>query len=485
MWNYFSLRITPITVRICRSMTATALAVTLCAAEPAPSKNADQSGRIRPWPVKPWFWCYEGRPILLLGGSKDDNLFQIPDLQAHLEEMASAGANYIRNTMSDRPDGGFEVYPFLQRPDGKYDLDQWNPEYWRRLDNLLRWTHELGIIVQIEVWDRFDYSRAPWRLHPYNPINNINYTCEASGLAPDYPDHPGQNRQPFFFTTPRQRHNKVLLQYQQRFVRELLRHSLPWPHVLYCIDNETSAEEEWASYWADFIRSEANAAARTVCITEMWDAHDLRSPQHARTIAHPERYDFFDASQNNHQIGDEHWNQLQWLRKQLSAHPRPINSVKVYGAATGRYGTDRDGLERWWRMLLGGAAAVRFHRPPSGLGWSPKSAAAIRSARMLEARVPFWDLTPTLERFRDREPNEAFATAAKGRAVVVYFPAAGDVEVDLRDLAGPCTLRWLDTDSATWHEPLTLTGGDWTRVRTPRDGMWVAIIERQPAGTTP
>ena len=58
------------------------------------------------------------KPVLLLGGSKDDNLFQIPDLQAHLDEMRAAGANYIRNTLSDRRDGGFEVYPFARAADG-------------------------------------------------------------------------------------------------------------------------------------------------------------------------------------------------------------------------------------------------------------------------------------------------------------------------------------------------------------------------------
>ncbi len=458
------------------------LAVLLGMAATAPAGTNGEitaaTERIRPWPKNPRFWCYQGRPVLLLGGSRDDNLFQIPDLREHLEEMAAAGANYIRNTMSDRRDGGFEVYPFLQLPDGRYDLERWNPEYWQRFDNLLRWTHKLGIIVQIEIWDRFDYSRTNWRSHPYNPTNNINYTYEESGFAPEYPEHPGQNRQPFFFTTPRQRNNTVVLKYQQRFVRELLRHSLPWPHVLYCLDNETSAEEEWAIYWAEFVQAEAAAAGRRVCITEMWDAHDLRSPQHARTYTHPDRFDFFEASQNNHQVGDAHWANLQWLRQQIEARPRPINSVKVYGADAGRYGTDRDGLERWWRMLIGGAAAVRFHRPPAGLGWSPQSAAAIRSARMIESRVKFWHLTPDNRRLRERAPNEAFATATPGRAVVVYFPAGGEVEVDLRDLAGTCAVQWLDTTAAAWRAPQPLAGGGWAPLRTPGEGMWVALIER-------
>jgi len=82
--------------------------------------------RIRPYEQNPRYWQYKGQPVLLLGGSEDDNLFQIPDLRAHLDAIQAAGGNYIRNTMSDRNDRGFEVYPYKQLPNGKYDRNQWN-----------------------------------------------------------------------------------------------------------------------------------------------------------------------------------------------------------------------------------------------------------------------------------------------------------------------------------------------------------------------
>jgi hypothetical protein len=68
-------------------------------------------------------------------------------------------------------------------PDGKYDLERWNDEYWKRFETLLRGTAERDIVVQIEVWDRFDYSRDNWEPHPYNPKNNVNYTYAQSGFA--------------------------------------------------------------------------------------------------------------------------------------------------------------------------------------------------------------------------------------------------------------------------------------------------------------
>jgi len=37
---------------------------------------ADNADRIQPHVKNPYFWQYAGRPVLLLGGSDDDNLFQ-------------------------------------------------------------------------------------------------------------------------------------------------------------------------------------------------------------------------------------------------------------------------------------------------------------------------------------------------------------------------------------------------------------------------
>lgn len=105
--------------------------------------------RIQPWAENPRYWQYKAKPVLLLGATDDDNLFQRPKLAEHLDALKAAGGNYIRNTMSDRPDQGFEVYPYARRTDGKYDLDTWNDEYWKRFEAMLQLTADRDIIVQI------------------------------------------------------------------------------------------------------------------------------------------------------------------------------------------------------------------------------------------------------------------------------------------------------------------------------------------------
>ncbi len=433
---------------------------------------------VKPWAENPRYWSYHGELIMLIGGSDDDNLFQWPKekLVAQLDRLEEAGGNVIRNTMSDLKDKGFELYLYKQLEDGKYDLNSWNKEYWKRFERLLKETSKREIIVQIEVWDRFDYSRNRWGDHPYNPKNNINYSYAESGFAESYPDHPGTNRQPFFFTTPNQRNNIVVLKYQQKFVTKMLDIALKFDNVLYCMDNETNGEEEWGRYWATFIKEYAKTKEKIVYVTEMWDDWNLRGSNHKRTFDHPELYDFVDVSQNNHNKGDKHWDNFLYVSNYLAEKPRPINTTKIYGADTGRYGSGQDAVERFWRHLFAGAASVRFHRPLSGLGLSDQAVASIRAARKMESLIPMWTINPTNELLLGREKNEAYLSANPGKSYAVYFPNGGEVQLDVSATKGTLKLHWIDADTGEWGESKSVNGGGKISLVSPGAGNWVVAV---------
>jgi hypothetical protein len=441
---------------------------------------------IRPWAENNWYWSYHGKPVILMGGSDDDNLFQWrkEDLIPQLDRIAAAGGNVARNTMSDRKDKGFEVSTYRLLKNGKYDLNQWNKEYWKRFERLLRESRKRGIIVQIEVWDRFDYSDIRglkhWERSPYNPKNNINYTYEASGFAERYPEHPGANKQPFFFTTPRQRNNKVVLPYQQAYVNKLLKISLKYDNVLYCMDNETSGDEEWARYWATYIKQKAAEKGREVYVTEMWDDWNLRGAQHRRTFDHPGTYDFVDVSQNTHLSGDKNWNNFLYVRQYLVPHPRPINTTKIYGSDKGHYGTAQEAVERFWCHLLAGGASVRFHRPPTGLGIDDQAAACLQAARKAGSLAPFQTLHPANELLGDRQEEEVYLAADPGRAYMVYFPKGGEVTLDLSAMPGKLKVYWINIDSGAWDVIGGLDGGGKRVLRPPSRGNRVAVILADP-----
>ncbi len=442
------------------------------------------ANRIKPWSENPKYWQYKGKPVLLVGGSKDDNLFQLPGLKAHLDSLAAIGGNYIRNTMSSRIDRGWEVYRFKQLENGLYDLKQWNDEYWTRFENLLKWTVERDIIIQIEVWDRFDYSRDNWQTCPWNPANNVNYSFEESGLAPEYPNHPSSDVQPFFHTIPGMTEYKseydMIRAFQENFLDKLLSYSLDYPNVLYCMNNETSTSEKWGQYWMQYIRTRAAQKGVDVYVTDMFD--DFWRGENSENVElvfnNPEIYDFVDISQvNSRNFGQDHWDRLRWLHERCAQHPRPLNNTKIYGGNESSWGsgTNDDGVERMMRHVLGGSASMRHHRPPSGCGLNAKARASIKAIRKMETIIKAWQLEPHMELLSNRDKNEAYC-AANNSCYVVYFTNGGAVDL-AHENSQEIDLTWIDISSGEWGKNSTIANDDGQITLTaPSSGGWLAIL---------
>ena len=441
-----------------------------------PAALGAAADRIDIYEANPAYWQYQGKPVLLIGGSKDDNLFQLPDLKEHLDLLKSVGGNYVRNTMSSRSDKGFEVHAFKQLASGLYDLDQWNDEYWRRFENLLTWAEQRDIIVQIEVWATFDYYRDNWAGHPLNPKNNVNYTADETGLPLEVNSHPTRTENNFFQSVPAERNQKTVLKYQQRFVDKILSHSLQHGNVLYCMDNETSVTPEWGKYWSEYIKARAKEEGVTVHTTEMWDNWDLAHKMHSATFDHPETYSFVDISQNNHQKGQRHWDNAQKQRARIAGHLRPLNNTKIYGADTGRFGNDRDGMERFWRNIFGGLASARFHRPDSGLGLGEKARANIRSLRMVTDRMNVFTCRPRNDLLSRRQENEAYCLANAGTEYAVYFTDGGQVRLDVHAMGKAVTVQWLDVMKCQWRTPQVVTDPKTLTLECPGKGYWAVLV---------
>ena len=433
--------------------------------------------RIKIYPANKRYWQYKQKPVLLIGGSVEDNLFQIPDLKEHLDLLKSVGGNYVRCTMSCRDEGN--VWPF-KKVGEKYDLDKWNPEYWQRFERFLKLTSERDIIVQIEVWATFDYYRDIWQRNPFNPKNNINYTAVESGLPIEVNSHPTRCENNFFWSIPAERNQQIVLKYQQRFVDKILSYSLDFPNILYCMDNETSVTHQWGKYWSQYIKAKADGTGLIVQTTEMWDPWNLSHQMHNATFDHPEIYSFVDISQNNHQKGQPHWDNAQKQRRRTAENPRPLNNIKIYGADTGRFGNSRDGIERFWRNIIGGMASVRFHRPDSGLGLSKKAQAHIKSARMLADKFDFFGAEPDSDssHLLEREANEAYLSLVEGSQYAVYFTIGGTVHLDLINPDGDFTLQWLDIESSLWLDPRVIEAPTRIKLTAPRPGHCAALLTK-------
>ncbi len=445
--------------------------------------------RLQPYAANPYYWQYQGKPVLLLGGSWQDNLFNHPiGLERHLDLLQSVGGNYVRNVMSHRNEGN--VFPYKQ-VDGKFDLDQWNEEYWRRFDNFLKLTHERDIIVQIEVFDRHDVSAdhqtyGGWSKHPFNPANNTTYSSEESRLPTAITTTPSLGH-PFFITVPALQNNELVLRYQRAYVDKMLAISLTYPHVLYCIQNESSQELAFGDYWAEHVLHRAREGGQTVYLTDMRNNWDISHAEHHHIYDHPDRFNFLDVSQNGWQSGQTHYDRLLHVRRYIAQAPRPINTTKIYNR-----GGDEESVARFFRIVFAGGASARFHRPHPlegagdhektseyGLGLSPRAQVVIRSARMLTGAMDIFTCEPRNDLLGERQEDEAYCLARPGREYAVYFPDGGQVKLDVSAAQGAWQVRWLDIDRSAWQGSRIVGGGGSLDLQAPGKGHWAALIQPQ------
>ena len=130
----------------------------------------------------------------------------------------------------------------------KYDLSQWNDEFFDRLHGFLSLASDYGIIVEI-VLPSNTYADNVWELNPLHPKNNINGVAEFP-----WPDYLSL-RQP------------TLFKWQSAHVRKIVQETNKYDNIFYEICNEpggghpsqstnptTADVDEWQAEIANIIR---------------------------------------------------------------------------------------------------------------------------------------------------------------------------------------------------------------------------------------
>jgi hypothetical protein len=477
---------------------------------------------IKPYSKNPSYWEYHGKPILLIGGSDRDNIFQWAGdgtkLTNHLDLLRACGGNYIRCTMSSRaytPEGyrwDLLPYPFA-KVNGKYDLRQWNNVYWNKVRTLLKETKKRGIIVQLEIWDRWNESgdsrkaRFGWYDSPWNPNNNSTYDWADSPLL-----KPGMTDFYNAFHYAAVKNDPVLLPLQQRFVEKVVDEVIDNgnDHVLFQVDNESGIGDETLEpdpYWARFVRRYAKSKGASdifICSSRRfhwptpykamtfqdWDNPEVRVP-----LLNP-AFNFSDISQNNGTSGQTQYDNILWYRSRVLAHgARPINNVKCYhfnwpiGSSFGKdrtSPTDAEAGAKFWCAVFAGSASIRFHRHtptrPAGLregfGLTFEGQRHLRNMREFVDAVNIFRMNPRNDLLSQRVTNEAYCLAEPGLQYAVFFTGDGDgrVEIELIDSGSSFELRWLDIATSSWSQRATISSRRDYMLRTPDSGHWVAVL---------
>ena len=481
----------------------------------AAGASAARGAGIEIYRTDPTYWQYDGKPVVLLGGTDDEALFHwVGDMDllgAQLDRLVACGGNYVRCTLSVRQ-GDNPVYPVRAQPyvkldSGKYDLDQWNGEFWRRFEVFLRQCKQRDIVAQIELWATHDLvhlkSSTPgvWPTHPLNPKNNVNYDFHPETVFPRQPR--GNTNDAFYQTIPALEHDATVLAYQRAFVDKVLSYALRFDNVLYCIDNEQRPQHpyQWGHYWAQYLRRRAAQQGTTIYVSEMH--RDFTTPKDkslsrtqrlvggkfASVFDYPLIYPFLELSETSTRFSDydELWRNMEAIRAYTAWFPRPMTNVKVYGGGNkSTFRQRRPTIHRFCELVCGGRSAVRFHRPvrggENGMGLSPAAQACLKAVRRFCDLVEPWRCTPRIDLLRDRQENEAYLLAHPGIAYGILMTGSygdGVVRLDTVNHSGAYTLTWINLETGRPHQPEAVHAADEITIKTPAQGSkygWLVAL---------
>jgi len=133
-------------------------------------------------------------------------------------------------------------------------------------------------------------------------------------------------------------------------------------------------------------------------------------------------------------------------------------------------------VDRWWRNLFGGIAAIRFHRPGNGLGLTQSAQILIKGARVFTDQMNIFACEPHNDLLDDRGPDEAYCMAEQGKQYAVYFPSGGSVNLDLSAIKGKLVVRWLSIKRGCWTKEEEIMAKPMLTLATPGDEGWAVLI---------
>ncbi len=206
-------------------------------------------------PLNPHYFLYQNKPVVLIGsGEHYGSVINLDfNYKKYLETLGKDGLNLTRlfigsyvekqgdfgiqkNTLA--PAEGRIILPW-KRSDtkgfalggDKFDLGKWDEAYFNRLKDFMSTAKQKGVIAEINLFS--SYYQNGWNYSVFNTKNNVNQTDSIAADAANTLD------------------NGNILNYQQQYVRKIVRELNQFDNFYFEVQNEP-----WASQTDTVLRNE-------------------------------------------------------------------------------------------------------------------------------------------------------------------------------------------------------------------------------------
>jgi hypothetical protein len=423
---------------------------------------------LRLCPENPRYLEFKGQPVILITSAEHYGAVVNLDFdyKKYLNTLAEEGFNYTRifsgtyiepvenifgirkNTLA--PLTGRFISPWIQE-NGKFDPSRFNPLFFERMKDFTREAAGHGIIVEITLFTSI-YAENAWALSPLNPLNHI---------------HPADTLEFHLVNTPG---NGTLKDYQERFIRKVVREMNGFDNIFYEIQNEP---------WADQgdLAGEVNLEDDTV-FTRSWqkkvEVANAKSMEWQAWVSSIIR-DEESKLQRKHLIAQNICNfgiKLGKVPEGVSilnfhyAHPEAVIMNRDLGVVTGLDETgfmpheDQLYINQAWRFVLSGGGLYNnldysftagnedgtWPVPEENPGWGGP---AFRKKLSLLVRtmeeVPFQEMEYTGNLFKGTEPFvRQYGLCKEGELYLVFVEGSRQVPLVPELPAGNYEVTWLN-----------------------------------------
>ena len=349
--------------------------------------------RVQVYSKDPRYIQYKGKPVFLVGSNQGwtASLQDLDhDYQAEFDALQAVGGNLVRITPfigqtvdeSKTPDVRGNNLPWKQE-EGQYLLDLeshgGNPLFWDRLAELAAYAYARDIVVSFEFWDLYSTARGPggnlnfgtppgnrWSAHPFAPGNSREL---AGGDALPVQTH---MKDIAFCRTVTEGAYGRALELQEQYVKRLLDVLSPYPNIIYCMVNETSAEKAWSDYWLRFTHRyfEEEWGGVAHLVGEMPREFKFTENFTVEQMLDDRSYGFADVSQyctggGLTEMGNVKVNTARFraYREEQADRVKPMTCMKIYNVFA---------TSTLWMRLFAGCATARYHRVVAGLHTPPE-----------------------------------------------------------------------------------------------------------------
>jgi hypothetical protein len=419
-----------------------------------------------------YFTDGSGKAVYLTGAHTWPNLVDLGptdppprfDFDAYLDFLGRYDHNFIRlwtwelTRWDTKANGEQRVHTAFPHPfartgpgkaaDGKpkFDLEKFDPEYFRRLRTRLEAAGNRGIYVSIMLFEGWgmQFVAGAWKAHPFCPENNVNGV--GGGVAQGVDIHTLKH--------------PAILAIQERYVRKVVDTVSDLDNVLYEISNENHPPStEWQYHLIRFIHQYERGKAKQ----------------------HPVGMTFQYKGGSNKTLFDS---PAEWISPNPeggyrddppAADPRKVilnDTDHLWGIG---------GNRAWaWKSFLRGLNPL-FMDPYDGgvLGrkadprWEPVRKALGHTLK-LARRLPLAAMAP-----QNELASSGYCLATTGNPktqYVVYLPQGGKVTVDLSAAKGTLALQWLNPETGAMRPGGNTEGAQRRQFAPPFAGdavLWI------------